>query len=231
MESGGPEVRERRKEIAWWLGALAVVVMIPAIVVFVTRDRVGRSGSPAEPQFLSNADVAQIDADGVVENGVGECTVSGDALVIEGKGMTSCRTSYWSAVPYLDQLVSTQVSGIDQGATVVMRLRESGDDRIEVAVGRSQVRIREKRDDQWNELTSTPRQTPTTMTSLATLLNPTDQLLQVSLSGNVVAVDIDGVEIASAQTSVDEQGLFSIGAITDETVAVRLTSLIVTDAG
>ena len=146
--------------------------------------------------------------------------------------MTVCRANEWAATPYLDQQVSVDAVGIDAGATIVFRFRESENRRVEVAVGRTAVVIREKAGDTWTLLTSVPRQGPTD-DSIPMTTSPTAAVhrLKIDLSGETVSVVIDGTEVARGLTSIGDSGLFSLGAITSETVAVRLYSISVTDAG
>lgn len=224
--------RERTYSVAEWIGVIALIMLIPAVLYFIARDQVSSTNEPAAESFLSSAEVADVKDDGIVDYGSGRCTVSEDEIVINGAGMTTCRIGEWATMPYLDQQVSTGVVGIREGATVVFRFRESEGRRLEVAVGRFAVAIREKRGDEWVTVTSIPRQTPTTSALSAVEVSPpASQQLRVGIAGNLVTVEIDGVEVASGVTTIDDQGLFSIGAVTNDEVAVRFSSITVTDAG
>ena len=232
MESGGLVSPKRKRSLSWWVGALVIALTVPAVVFFVARDRVDSSTPSTTQASISSARLSDTDADGVVESGAGQCDVSANEIRISGSGMTACRVTEWSSTPYLDQQVSTDVSGIDEGATTVFRFRESGGQRVEVAVGRSAIVIREKNGDAWVLSASVPRQIPPTATTVPTSASlGSTHRVKVDLSGNLVTVEIDGVVTASGTTTIADSGLFSVGAVTNGSVAVRFSSISLTDAG
>lgn len=231
-ESGGLVAPERKFSLSWWLGALVIVLLIPAALVFISRDRLNSSSPTSGDALVSSSQLSDPSVDVVTEVGSGQCEVTSTEIRIIGSGMTSCRTTQWSASPYLDQQLSTEVSGIDEGATVVMRFRESGGRRIEVAVGRTAVVIREKDGESWKVVTSVPRQIPPTVSSPVTsVVQGSTHWLKVDLSGNLLTVEIDGVVNATGTTSIDDSGFLSVAAVSDGSVAVRFSSITVTDVG
>lgn len=222
--------RERKVSWSWWVGVLAIVLTLPAIVVFIERDSLSSSSSDRTDAQTLPAPFPGAGPDGVVEVGAGTCIVAPDAIRIEGSGMTACRAPEWTTRSYLDQRLSVDAVGIDAGATIVFRFRESEGRRIEVAIGRTAVVIREMNANSWALLASAPRQTQTgDSIPMTTLPLAAVHRLTIDLSGDLVSVAIDGSEITRGRTSIGDPGLFSVGAITSDTVAVRLYSISVTD--
>lgn len=145
--------------------------------------------------------------------------------------MTSCRSAQWGATSFTDHTVSSDVSGIDEGVTVVFRLRESNGRRVEVALGRTAVKIREYVADAWRVERSEPRQSaiaPAEATVTAGSLQR--HRVRIYMLRELVRVELDGEEIARGLTTVTDGGLFSIGAITTGAVAARFHSVHVTDS-
>ena len=221
---------DRRFGWSWWLGLAAIVLLMPVGFVFVASDRLGSSDSAAGNGSFVDTPSVGAGSEGIEQYGGGRCARNSDGFTIENRGMTSCRLTEWGMTPYLDLRFSVEVSGIDQGATVVFRLRESDGLRLEVALGRAAVVIRERSSGGWTELSSVPRPKPVGQGSTVAFgIEPRTQRVQIDLMGAEVVVFVDGAVVAGGRTGILAAGTVSIGAVIPGEVAVGFTSIEVTE--
>lgn len=222
MEGGGLVERDADRGRSRIVGALMILAVIPALMLFVGRDLVDRgskdSAGAGDRPATPSVDPGPAE---VSSAGAGTCTLEESGVLIEGPGMTACSTQQWESIPHTDPKFGAVVDGIDAGATAIIRLRESGGERIEVAIGRSSVVIRQLDDGVWSFISSTERPP-------RDLMAP--NRVAISIDGRVVSVTLDGRFQSAGITTVLEPGSSSVGAALRPGVAVRFASIELSDA-
>ena len=221
---------DRRFSRSWWLGFVALVLVVPAALVFVDRDLIDRSTPISMEEAEHPILFPDVGPDGVVQVGPGACSVESDEVIVTGRGMTSCRKTEWLMAAHRDYTVRAGIRGIDAGATAVFRLRESGGRRVEVSIGRAAVVLREGGGGAWTVLGVMPRTGASAPISVPTIPDgPRIQRVQIDLVGDQVICDIDDIEIARVRTTITDPGWMSVGAVIPNEVVVRFGSIEVTD--
>lgn len=200
-----------------------VLAIVPAMMLFIGRVSVGGGSTGSTGSSSSNAPpTVDVGPSGIATTGTGTCLIEPTGVLIEGTGMTSCRTQEWGSNLRADPRVDAIVDGVDAGATAVLRFRETAGDRIEVAIGRTAVVIRQLDDGVWSMISSTERRPRDAWAS---------NRVDISVMGRIVSVELDGQFVSAGMTTVLDPGSFSVGAVLSDAVAVRFASIELTDAG
>ena len=222
MEGGGLVGREPSRHSSRIIGVLMVLALIPALLMFVGRHSiVGGSRVSADSDDRSSTSTIDVGPTGVTSTGTGTCTVEESGVLIDGPGMTSCRTQEWASNRPAEPRFSAVIDGIDAGATAIIRLREDAGDRIEVAIGRSTVVVRQLDDGVWSFISTTERPPRVVMAP--------DRIV-IAIEGRNISVVLDDRFVSSGVTSVVESGSVSVGAVLSDGVAVRFASVDLSDA-
>ena len=96
---------DRRFSRSWWLGFVALVLVVPAALVFVDRDLIDRSTPISMEEAEHPILFPDVGPDGVVQVGPGACSVESDEVIVTGRGMTSCRKTEWLMAAHRDYTV------------------------------------------------------------------------------------------------------------------------------
>lgn len=206
-----------------------MVAVFPALVLFLVRS--GTVGSAVQtPTWLPVQTQSIANSEGVFEEGSGHCHLNASGIAISGPGMTACRTQEWMASTYENPSVSAVVSGIERGATVVFRLRESSSQRIEVVIGRFNVITRELEQGTWRTLSTTSRSTDAVNDqSLSPNRKSPQDSVMISLAAEQLSVTVNGQLAGGGRSTLTQGGSVSVGAMVPGEFSVQIDSLNVTD--
>jgi len=152
-----------------------------------------------------------------VMGGQGECLSSNDVLVIADEGYTSCRLQTATADQWTDVRTSAYIAGISPTSSASIRVRDSGNTRLEITVTDTKLIVERFVGDSHEELASTP-------INLAMTNGSTPILVEVR--GTLLMVTVDDLPPLRVEVPAPTQpGAVSFAATTSGAGVITFTTL------